>query len=109
MVEGRGSGGEGVVGLGARCCLCVVGLGTRCCSPVVVLVPCRCSCMLVLGTCSCSHTVVVGPCLLVSLAPCCCPRVADEGGARSGEGVEEGTGHHRHSCVLVLGPCPFVI
>ena len=98
VVEGRGSGGEGVVALGAH---------RR--SHVVVLVPHCHSRVLVLGAHSCSCAVVVGPRLLVLLAPCCHPRVAKEGGARGGEGVEEGAGHRCHSHMLVLGPHPFVV
>ena len=67
MVEGRGSGEEGVVGLGACHRSCMVLLVPRCCLHVVVLVPrCR-SRALVLGTHSCSCAVVVGPHLLAIL------------------------------------------
>ena len=65
VVEGRGSGGEGVVVLGPHRCSCVVALDA-----------CRCLHMLAVGTHSHSHMVVLGPCLLASLVQCCRPRVA---------------------------------
>ena len=88
VVEGRESGGgerewwrgEGVVGrgvaLGLHCRSCMVVLGPRCCSRMVVLDPHRHLHVLALGTHCRSRVVVLGPCQLVSLAPCCRPRVA---------------------------------
>ena len=105
VVEGRGSGGGRGVALSLRCCSHVVVLGPRCRSRVVVLDPCRHSHVLALGARRRSHAVVLGPRQLVSLAPCCRPRVAISclsfigergvggkrgGGSKSREGVEEG-------------------
>ena len=137
-MEGRGTGGEGLVVLGPR----------------------RRSRVVALGPHSRLHVVVLGPHLLVSLALCCRPRVAircsssvvrwGASGGREGKRGEQGVGgkeggserwgcvlgprcrsrvlgpcrhtcvlgpHHRsrvlgphcHSCMLVLGPCQVVI
>ena len=76
VVEGRGSGGGRGVALGLRCRSRVVVLGPRCRSRMVVLDPRRHSRVLALGARRCSCAVVLGPRQLVSLAPCCRPRVA---------------------------------